>query len=196
LKGAEELEESWEEIGRGVAREIGIDPKSIEYIEARGFLCYELLYLLGGRIEFVFAPWWRIFRRLGDILFGVFPICRWYPLEGSNLEQVGYQSQYEIKVYRLTITQDDQVVFAVKYEPSGSFFPYNVPQLPRNWFLRPPFEKNKELISKSLRHSIHLHEQAFEPFATEEGIRTVFQPTWNELDKGRWEGFIQITTKR
>ena len=194
------MKETWEEIGRGVAKEIGIDPKSIEYIEARGFLCHELLYLLGGRIEFVFTPWWRLFSRLGDILFGVFPVCRWYPPEDSILEWVGYHSQRETKVYRLTITQDDQVVFTVEYRPeppanlSGMFFPYNVPQLKKSEFLRPPFERNEELISKNLRDSINRHEQCFEPLATKEEIQTCSHS--NELKKGLWEGFIQITTKR
>jgi hypothetical protein len=50
------LDDNWEYIGRGYAKEIGINPTSIEYIEARGFLCHELLYLLGGWIEFIFTP--------------------------------------------------------------------------------------------------------------------------------------------
>jgi len=188
------LAETWEEIGRGVAREIGVDPANIEYIEARGFLCHELLYLLGGRIEFIFTPWWRLFSRLGDILFGVFPICRWYPPEDSILEWVGYHSQCETKVYRLTITQDDKVVFFVEYQPNKWFFPCNVPWLVQDRFLRPPFEKNKEIISRNLRDSINRHQQGFEPIATEEQIRTYSHS--DEIDKGLWEGFTQITTKR
>lgn len=193
------MDETWEEISRGAAKEIGIDPTRIEYIEARGFLCHELLYLLGGRIEFIFTPWWRLFSRLGDILFGVFPVCRWYPPEDSILEWVGYHSQCETKVYRLTITQDDRVVFFVEYQPeapvtlSGMFFPYNVPKLQQDRFLRPPFEKNKELISKNLRDSINRHERWFEPLATKEEIRACFHS--NEVDKGLWEGFTQITTR-
>ena len=100
------MDDNWEYIGRGVAKEIGIDPTSIEYIEAKGFLCHELLYLLGGRIEFVFTPWWRLFRRLGDILFGVFPVCRWHPPEDSILEWVGHDGQLETKVYRLSPNGD------------------------------------------------------------------------------------------
>lgn len=47
---------SLEEIGQGAAKEIGIKPTSIDYIEAKGFLCHELLCLLGGRIEFFLTP--------------------------------------------------------------------------------------------------------------------------------------------
>ena len=190
------MDDNWEYIGRGYAKEIGINPTSIEYIEARGFLCHELLYLLGGWIEFIFTPWWRLFRRLGDILFGVFPVCRWYPPDDSILEQVGYHSQCELKVYRLTITQDDQIVFTVEYQPeppanlSGMLFPYNVPCLVKDSFLRPPFEKNQELISKNLRYSISRREQCFEPLATEEQIRASSHR--DEIEKGLWEGFIQI----
>ena len=193
------MDETGEEIGRGVAKEIGIAPKIIEYIEARGFLCHELLYLLDGRIEFIFPPWWRLFRRLGDSLFGVFPVCRWYPPEGTTLEWVGCHSQCKTKVYRLTITQDDRAVFFIEYQPEApigfqqTLFPYNVPRLIQDRFLRPPFEKNKEIISRNLRDSINCHEQCFEPLATEEEIRAGLH--LDEIDKGLWEGFKQIATK-
>lgn len=193
------MDDNWEYIGRGVAKEIGIDPTSIEYIEAKGFLCHELLYLLGGWIEFVFTPWWRLFRRLGDILFGVFPVCRWHPPEDSILEWVGHDGQLETKVYRLTISQDDQIVFTVEYQPeppadmSGMVFPYNVPCLRQDMFLRPPFEKNQKLISKNLRYSVHRLSVRFEPLATEEEIRKASHR--DEIDKGLWEGFLQITAK-
>ena len=193
------MDDNWEYIGRGVAKEIGIDPTSIEYIEAKGFLCHELLYLLGGWIEFIFTPWWRLFRRLGDSLFKTFPICRWYPPEGTILEWVGYHSQCKTKVYRLTITQDDRAVFFIEYEPEAPIgypeteFSYNVPCLVQDRFLRPPFEKNMELISKNLRYSISRREQCFEPIATKEEIRASSHS--DEIDKGLWEGFTQIATK-
>ena len=196
MKGTEKLVETWEEIARGVAKEIGIDPTNIEYIEARGFLCHELLYLLGGRIEFIFTPWWRLFSYIGDILFKTFPICRWYPPVDTILEWVGYDRQCETKVYRLTITQDDRAVFFVEYEPGvlRGGFPYNVPRLVRDRFLRPPFEKYKELISKNLQDSIHRHEQCFEPIATKEQIRNSSHQ--DEVDKGLWEGFLKITPRK
>lgn len=191
------MADNWEYIGRGVAKEIGINPTNIEYIEAKGFLCHELLYLLGGRIEFIFTSWWRLFRRLGDSLFKTFPICRWYPPENSILEWVGYHSQFETKVYRLTITQDDRAVFFIEYEPeahgSGTEFHYNVPRLRQDMFLRPPFEKNQELISMNLRYSISCREQIYEPIATKEQIRVSSHQ--DEIEKGLWEGFIQITAK-
>lgn len=193
------MDDNREYIGRGIAKEIGIEPKRIEYVEAKGFLCHELLYLLDGRIEFVFTPWWRLFCRLGDILFGIFPVCRWYPSDNSILEWVGYHSQHETKVYRLTKTQDDQIVFTVEYQPeppadmSGVVFPYNVPCLRQDMFLRPPFEKNKKLISKNLRYSVHRLALRFEPLATEEEIRKASHR--DEIDKGLWEGFIQINAK-
>lgn len=193
------MDDNWEYIGRGVAKEIGIAPTNIEYIEAKGFLCHELLYLLGGRIEFIFTPWWRLFRRLGDRLFKTFPICRWHPTEDSILEWIGYHSQYKTKVYRLTIAQDDRAVFFIEYEPEAPIgypeteFPYNVPCLVQDRFLRPPFEKNQELISKNLRYSINRREQCFEPLATEEQIRASSHR--DEIEKGLWEGFIQITAE-
>jgi hypothetical protein len=104
-----------------------------------------------------------------------------------------------MKVYRLTITQDDQIVFTVEYQPeppanlSGMLFPYNVPCLVKDSFLRPPFEKNQELISKNLRYSITRREQCFEPLATEDQIRASSHR--DEIEKGLWEGFIQITAK-
>ncbi len=189
------MDDNWEYIGRGAAKEIGIDPTSIEYIEAKGFLCHELLYLLGGRIEFIFTPWWRLFRRFGDSLFKTFPICQWHPPEDSILEWVGYHSQHKTKVYRLTITQDDRAVFFIEYEPEASIgseteFPNNVPCLVHDRFLRPPFEKYMELISKNLRYSISRREQIYEPIATKEEIRA--SSHGDEIDKGLWEGFIQI----
>ncbi|MBA7619570.1 hypothetical protein ES703_26909 [subsurface metagenome] len=189
------MDDNWEYIGRGAAKEIGIDPTSIEYIEAKGFLCHELLYLLGGRIEFIFTPWWRLFRRFGDSLFKTFPICQWHPPEDSILEWVGYHSQHKTKVYRLTITQDDRAVFFIEYEPEASIgseteFPYNVPCLVHDRFLRPPFEKYMELISKNLRYSISRREQIYEQIATKEEIRA--SSHGDEIDKGLWERFIQI----
>jgi hypothetical protein len=190
------LDKPREELGRGIAKEIGITPKLIEYIEARGFLCHELLYLLDGQIEFIFTPWWQLFRRLGNSLFGAFPVCRWYPPEGTILEWVGCHSHCETKVYRLTITQNDKVVFFVEYQPdndSGMFFPCNVPWLVQEMFLRPPFEKNREIISKKLRDSINRHQQVFEPIMTKEESRAGLH--LDEIDKGLWDGFTQIASK-
>ncbi|MAE11340.1 MAG: hypothetical protein CL876_05440 [Dehalococcoidales bacterium] len=42
---------------RRLAAEIKIEPKKVPFIEARGFLCHELMYLLGGNIEFVETAW-------------------------------------------------------------------------------------------------------------------------------------------
>ena len=197
MKGTEKLDDNWEYIGRGVAKEIGIEPKRIEHIEARGFLCHELLYLFDGRVEFIFTPWWRLLKRLGDIFFGIFPISRWYPPEGSVLEWVGYHPKLETKVYRVFITQDDKAVFCIEYEPEGAIsgleFPYNLPRLRQDMFLYPPFEKYQKLISKILRYSIKCREQIYEPIATEEQIRASSHR--DEVEKGLWEGFIQITAK-
>ena len=183
------MDEHWIELGRQGAKEMGIDPIRIEYIKAKGFLCHELLYLLGGRIEFILRSSWQLISIFADILFKTFPICRWYPPEGSILELVGTYHHYKTKVYRLTITQDDRAVFFIEYKPeapdgSGKVdFPYNVPCLVK--FLCPPFNKNKESILKNLRCCIRGRECRYEPVG------------WlpDEMNKELWEGFIQITAK-
>ena len=140
------------EIGRSVAEEIKIKPKSMEYIEARGFLCYELRCLLEGRIEFVLIPWWNVLKRIGDFIWGVFPICRWFPPEHSTLELVGYHSQFETKVFRFSNKNNESVIFFIEYTPespggfSGFFFPFNLPKLKEDNFIRPPFDSDKKLI--------------------------------------------------
>lgn len=184
------------EIGKGAAKQIGIPPQAIDYIEARGFLCHELLYLLRGRIDFVFTPSWRFFRRLADRFFGVYPLCRWYPPEGTILELVGYYAEHKTKVYRLVITESDKVVFFVENQPEAPIgfrefeFPYNVPTLVQNRFLRPPFKNNIKMISNNLRDSVNRHEHCYEPIATEEEINSWLHI--DETNKGLWDGFTQL----
>jgi hypothetical protein len=62
-------------------------------------------------------------------------------------------------------------------------------------FLRPPFDRDKELIEKILREGMIKDKFFGPPLVTEEGLRDI-STTGKDLNKGVWEGFIQITTKR
>ena len=142
---------NWEEIGKGAAAEIKIKPKKLKYIEARGLLCHELLYLLGGQIEFVKTSWRQCVLKILEFKFPISPICRWYPSEDCVLEWIGYNSQWnETKVYRLTPREGSITVFFVEYKPEppaagGYVRPFfNVPQLHISNFLRPPFDESND----------------------------------------------------
>lgn len=188
--------QTWEEIGRGIAKELGIKPKTIGFIEARGFLCHELLYLLGGRIEFISTPWWHILKRLCDI-FGVFPACRWYPPESSILEYVGYHREHETKVYRLTIAKSNIVVFFIEYQPEltfnsfGMFFPFEMPLLKEDKFLNPPFNDDGRFINRTLRHGLWF-KQIFQPLWDDNTRRQNYETVFKPMKKGAWEGFTQM----
>ena len=67
MKGTEKLDKSWDIIGRRGAKEMGRAPKRFDYIKAKGFLCHELLYLLGGRIEFILLRPWQLISIFADI---------------------------------------------------------------------------------------------------------------------------------
>ena len=131
----------------GLATEIGIAPRRLEYIQARGFLCHELLHLLGGSIKFVETPWGEFVLRIMEaISLPIPPICRWLPPQDCVLECVGSHSQSETRVYRLTPNEGAVVVFFVVYKPEapigGDYVrsAFNVPQLEMTKFLRPPFD--------------------------------------------------------
>jgi len=140
------------ELGRRAAAEIKITPEQLMYLEARGFLCYELLFLLGGHIEFVRTSWKQFVLKFMEHIFPISPICRWYPPEDSILEWIGYQSQQETKVYRLSPTDPSKTVFFVNYKPeppaAGGYIHslFKVPQLDIHYFLQPPFEENNDII--------------------------------------------------
>jgi hypothetical protein len=187
---------TWEETGRGVAKELGIKPKTIGFIEARGFLCHELLYLLGGWIEFISTPWWHILKRLCD-LFGVFPVCRWYPPENATLEYVGYHCERETKVYRLINAKSDMVVFFIEYRPEppfnsfGKFFPFKMPLLKEDMFLKPPFNDDKGFINRTLRHGLWF-KQIYQPLWDDDTKRHTYDTVEKPMKKGAWEGFTQM----
>jgi hypothetical protein len=183
---------TWEETGKNAAAEIKISPKKIEYIESRGYLCHELLYLLDGHIEFVETSWKQYVLKILELLFPISPICRWHPPEDCILEWVGYHSQYEIKAYRLTPREGSIIVFFVNYKPEppvggGYVRPFfNVPQLDISQFLRPPFEENNNniKIEQLLREGIV---EKFEPLPLTSGAKNIIRETDREVCKGLWE---------
>lgn len=183
---------TWEETGKYAAAEIKITPKKLEYIEARGFLCHELLYLLGGHIEFVETPWRQCVLKILEFIFPISPICRWYPPEDSILEWVGYHSQCETKAYRLTPREGSITVVFVEYKPEppaggGYVRPFfNVPQLDISKFLRPPFEESNDniKIEQLLRAGLV---EIFEPLPLTSGARNRIREIHRETCKGLWE---------
>jgi hypothetical protein len=186
--------ENWEKIGKGAAAEIKIAPKQLEYIEARGFLCHELLYMLGGHIEFIETPWSQLVLKILEFILPISPICRWFPSEDCILEWVGFHSQSETRVYRLTPMEGSIVVFFVEHKPEppaggGYIRPlFNVPQLEISKFLRPPFdESNNNLkIEQILRIGLV---QKFSPIPMTSKARNRVMEIHMETCKGLWEEF-------
>jgi len=139
---------SWEDIARGAAAQLKRPARNISYIEARGFLCYELMHLLGGCIEFVETPWKNVVLKALEFFFPIAPVCRWVPPRNSELAQVGCYHTQETVVYRLLPVDGPVVIFFVNYKPEppiGGWYIrslFNVPQLDLRYFLRPPFTKD------------------------------------------------------
>lgn len=186
--------ESWKKIGEGAAAEIKITPQQLKYIGARGFLCHELLYLLGGHIEFVETSRKKFILKILEFIFPIAPICRWYPPEDCELEWVGYQRQSETKVYRLTPNEGSIVVFFVEYKPEppawgGYIRPlFNVPKLDISRFLRPPFEESNDnlKIEQLLRTGLV---EKFTPIPMTSEARNKVREIHLETCKGLWQGF-------
>jgi hypothetical protein len=184
----------WEKTARGAATEMKITPKQLRYIEARGFLCHELLYLLGGNIEFVETSWREYVLRVLEFIFPISPICRWYPPENCVLEWVGSDRQCETKVYRLKPSEGLITVFFVEYKPEppsagGYIRPlFNVPQLDISKFLRPPFDENNDnrKIEQLLRAGLV---EKFTPIPMTPGARNRLTEIRMETCRGLWQEF-------
>ena len=184
--------------GEKVADEVRIPPVRAEYIEARGFLCHELLYLLGGSVEFSRASRRERVLRALESLLPVMPVCRWHPPEGCTLELVGQNARYfGTKVYRLKRGRNPEAVFFVQYRPDrGGLIPSldKTPMLDLGFFLRPPFDhsnSNRKLEEK-LRYGIYL--QLFPSMCTAEAEQCIAD--WRlGLCRGMWKGLSEdITT--
>jgi hypothetical protein len=188
--------EKWVEIGEGAAAQIKITPKPIAYIEARGPLCHELLFLLGGRIEFAETSWKEFALKILESLFPISPICRWFPTDGV-LEWVGDHGVDETKVYRLTPKKGPIVVFFVKYKPEPPAFGFyirslfNVPQLDIMHFLRPPFDESNDYLKiEQLLRSGSVGKLSPPIPITEEARRFIME-NYVETCKGLWQGFTK-----
>jgi len=181
----------------GLAAQIGTPPRQLEYIEARGFLCHELLHLLGGAIEFVGTPWRQwVLKIMEAFCIPISPICRWLPPEGSVLECVGTHRQAETRVYRLTPDGGAVVVFFVEYRPEhpagGTYVrsAFSVPQLDLWKFLRPPFD----LSNSSMRIAGRLRgglTQGFSPLVGPDSARHV-EEMHLAMCRGIWKGFASL----
>lgn len=189
--------------GVGLAAQIGIAPRRLEYIEARGFLCHELLLLLGGYIEFVPTSWREfVLKVMEAISLPISPICMWLPPQGCVLECVGLHSQCDTRVYRFTPNEGAVVVFFVRYEPERpAYGPYvrpefNVPQLDYQMFLRPPFDasNNDQKLILNFRHGVLRDGPAARsspPLLTPEA-RGGEVDRWMAMCRGIWRGFTLL----
>jgi len=193
----DELLEDWYEIGKGVAAEIGITPNKLEYLEARGFLCHELLYLLDGYLQFVETSWKQYVLKSLEMIFPISPICRWYPPEGCALEWIGYHIRNETKVYRLIPVEAPITVFFVEHKPeppaAGGYIHslFNVPQLDISNFLQPPFEENNSNIEiEQILHAGLV--QKFAPLPMTSEAKNRAREIHLETCKGLWEGFSKL----
>ena len=185
------------EIGKGAATEIKIEPKELLFIEARGFLCHELLYLIGGNVEFVETSWKQFVLKVLEYLFPILPVCRWYPPENNIIECVGYHSMNETKVFRITPNEGHKTVFFVKYKPEppilGNYIHslFKTPMLDIGKFLRPPFDEsnNNQEMEALLHHGIV--PPYLKSIALTEGAKKYLIQAHLETCKGLWEGFSE-----
>jgi len=186
-------DKSGEELAESAARQIRVAPQNIEYIEARGLLCHELLYLLGGRIRFVETPWSSLSLKILEFILPIAPICRWAPPDDCELQLVGRHHQSDLKVYRLVPNQGPMTVFFIEYKPEvpsgGCVRPlFNVPRLDIRQFLRPPFERgNSNLKTEQLLRSGS--EQRFGPILMTAEAREQNEERHLEMCRGMWQGF-------
>jgi hypothetical protein len=193
---ASKSSESWEEIGEGAAAQMRTAPTKVEYIEARGPLCHELLFLLKGNIEFVKTPWREFVLKILEFQFPISPICRWHPPDNCVLERVGYNGEVDAEVYRLTPNEGPIVVFFVKYKPEppvagGYIRPlFNVPQLDIWHFLRPPFDDNNDNLKiENLLHSGIVEKFSIIPMTPEDKKKV--SEIHLETCRGLWQGFTK-----
>lgn len=189
----ETLKKSYE-LGRNAAIEIKISPIQTSHIEARGFLCHELLFLLGGHIEFIQTSWRQFALKFLEYLFPILPICRWYPPENSVLEWIGIHES-TFRVYRLIPTEPPITIFFVNYAPETPMVRhirplFKVPQLAISYFLQPPFVGSPTTmdIEQKLRVG---SVQIFTPIPLTPEARKEHNESINEVDRGLWEEFVK-----
>jgi hypothetical protein len=181
------------DIGRSAAAEIKKPARNMSYIEARGYLCHELTYLLGGFVTFTETPMKNFFMKAFEYFLPIAPICRWIPPLNSTLEQIGYHKDEETTVYRFKSESDPTVIFFVNYKPeppaAGPYLPalFNVPHLDSFRFLRPPFG-NRDEIEHVFRDGMV---GRFTPIPMTEGAREFMAITQVEMDRAMWEEFCK-----
>lgn len=189
----DEILEGVRQTSRAAARSMRTPMRKVEHIEARGFLCHELLFLLNGHIEYSHTPHWNVVRRISDLIFPNFPLCRWCPSEGSELEEVGTERTLDSRVYRLRRSGSETVVFFIDYRPDSPadvfpyFFPFNVPRLDEQRFLQPPFDDRlTESIIATLRCGYDRSRRST-PIPMTDAARARVVAIGREMRKGLWE---------
>jgi len=190
-----QLHPTWGDIGKNAAAQIKKPARNVPYIEARGYLCHELTYLLGGCVTFTGTPLKDFVIKVLEYFLPIAPICRWIPPPNSTLEQIGYHGTARTKVYRFKPEVDTTVIFFVNYKPEppvgGPYLRslFNVPQLDLDKFLRPPFRSEyRDELEHVLRRGMV---GRFAPIPMTEGARESIGMTGEEMDRAMWEEFCR-----
>lgn len=183
LKG----QQDWYEIGVNAAKEIKIPNRSIAYIESRGFLCHELLYLFKGHIEFVETSLKQWFLKLVERILPISPTCRWYPDENSFLSQIGYEPN-DKRIYQLQKDQNILAILFINYKEDypGSPF-YNYPRLDKI-LQKPPETRYNEKMNANLRIGL---ERKFTPIPISDDARSAVNKYDRAINAGLWDGFTE-----
>ncbi len=186
---------TWEDIGKGAAAQIKKTVRKVPHIEARGYLCHELTYLLGGCVAFTETPMSKFITKAMEYFLPISPICRWMPPPKSTLEKVGYVGTGETTVYRYKPESGDAVVFFVNFKPERpAWGPYlrplfNMPQLDLYQFLRPPFtEADRDEMDHVFRRGMV---GRFTPIPMTEGAKESMEITGVEMRRAMWEEFCR-----
>lgn len=186
---------TWEDIGKGAAAQIKKTARKVPHIEARGYLCHELTYLLGGCVSFTETPMSKLITKAMEYFLPISPICRWMPPSNSTLEKVGYVGTGETTVYRYKPESGDAVVFFVNFKPEPpAWGPYlrplfNMPQLDLYQFLRPPFaEADRHEMDHVFRRGMV---GRFAPIPMTEGAKESMEITGVEIRRAMWEEFCR-----
>ena len=172
-----DLAKHFEEDGEWLAARMKVVPKQVTYIEARGAVCQELRFLLGGYTVYVETHWREFMLKILEYIFPVSPICRWYPPGDSRLELVGAEREYAARAYRFKPSKGPPTVFFVEYnhaktEDGVRFHPHcKVPRLDMKRFLCTPEDRKSEEVLRGIM----------------DGAELFFQERHWAIGKGLWK---------
>jgi hypothetical protein len=186
-----------EELGERAAACIRVTPQQVEYIEARGCMCHELLYLLGGSIGYCETPWREFTLKMLEFMFPISPICRWYPPEDHKLEVVGCHPRYETKAYRLKPREGPATVFFAEFRPEPPAFGgyvrplFNMPRLDLGRLLSPPLDDSYADNNKNellLRSGV---QQGLTPLPVTQEVLDCISDRASATNRGLWKGLSE-----